>query len=168
MQRWYVVHTQPRSEERALWHLCNQGFRCFLPKLRKVSRHARREKLVLEPLFPRYLFTSFDSATTHWSPINGTRGVIGLIADGSAPRPVPAGIVESLQAEADGVGVTPLAVLGRLWKGCKVRITAGAFGGQVAEMEALPANGGDRVRLLLCLLGRATSIEVPAYAIEPA
>ena len=152
MQRWYVVHTQPRAEEKALWHLCNQGFRCFLPKLRKVSRHARRENVVLEPLFPRYLFTSFDCATTRWSPINGSRGVVGLLTNGSVPIPVPVGIVESLHAEADRDGVTPLGVLGRLWKGCKVRITAGAFGGHLAEIEALPMSGGNRVRLLLSLL----------------
>ena len=167
MQRWHVVHTQPRAEEKALWHLCNQGFRCFLPKLRKVRRHARRENIVVEPLFPRYLFTSFDSAITRWSPINGSRGVVGIITNGSAPIPVPVGIVEGLQTAADRDGVTPLGVLARLSKGCKVRITAGAFGGQIAEIEALPMSGGDRVRLLLSLLGRAISIELPAYAIEP-
>ena len=37
MTRWYVVHTQPQAEAKALWHLENQGFDCFLPRIAEAQ-----------------------------------------------------------------------------------------------------------------------------------
>ena len=166
MKRWYVVHTQSRAEERALWHLQNQGFDCFLPRLRRLRSHARTTRMVLEPLFPRYLFTFFDCATTHWRAINGSRGVMHLLTDGPSPVPVPEGVVEGLVDDADGTGVASSAALAALWKGRKVRVSDGAFVGHIAEVNTvLP--GTFRVSLLLSLLGRATTLQVPSYAVEP-
>ena len=30
---WYVVHTKPRQEDKALLNLERQGYRCYLPRL---------------------------------------------------------------------------------------------------------------------------------------
>src|SRR3990172_5588516 len=167
MDRWYVVYTQPRSEERALWHLSNQGFRCFLPKIALLRSHARRTTTILEPLFPRYLFARFNCAMTPWRSINGSRGVAQLLTRGPDPVPVPHGVVERLAADTDDNGVTSPFALGMLWKGRKVRINTGAFAGQLAEVDAPPLSGGARVKLLLSLLGRTSSVELPACAFEP-
>lgn len=166
MKRWYVVNTQPSAEERALWHLRNQGYECFLPRLRRLRSHARATRTVLEPLFPRYLFAFFDTATTRWRAVNGTRGVVALLTDGRSPLPVPSGLVEDLIGDADPQGVANSAVLARLWKGRKVRIGEGAFAGQIGEVDYFPP-GGVRVSVLLSLLGRVTALQMPAYAVEP-
>ena len=166
MRRWFVVHTQPRAEERALWHLQNQGFHCFLPRFRKMRRHARRAQLTLEPLFPRYLFASFDPSVTAWRSINGTRGVVGVLVNGSAPQSVPHGVVEVLQNEADPGGATPLTALGVLREGLKVRIASGAFAGQTGEIAGISQKSSDRVQVLLDLLGATARLPVPSYAIE--
>ena len=167
MKRWYVIHTQARREDQALWHLRNQGFECFLPRLRRRRTHARKARTVMEPLFPRYLFAFFDSATAKWRAINGSRGVVNLLTDGARPVPVPEGVVEKLLGNADAEGVTSFAALAGLWKGRKVRICDGSFAGQIAQVETVaPSNA--RVGLLLSLLGRATRLQVFAYAIEPA
>jgi transcriptional antiterminator RfaH len=168
MDRWYVVYTQPRSEERALWHLTTQGFRCFLPKFTRLRSHARRKSMILEPLFPRYLFARFDCDMTRWRSINGSRGVVQLLTQGPDPIPVPHGVIEKLVAETDDGGATSLSALGVFWKGRKVRINDGAFAGQVAEIEDLSTNGSLRVKLLLSLLGRTTSVELSACVLEPA
>ena len=166
MKRWYVVHTQPRHEDRALWHLQNQGFECFLPRLKRLRSHARRARTVLEPLFPRYLFAFFDIATTRWRSINGSRGVVNLVTDGLQPLPVPEGVVEKLLGQADAEGVTSAAVLAALWTGRKVRICDGIFMGHIAEVDTvLP--GSLRVHVLLSLLGRVATVQMPAYAVEP-
>jgi transcriptional antiterminator RfaH len=166
MKRWYVVHTQPRDEDRALWHLENQGFECFLPRMKRLRSHARTTRMVLEPLFPRYLFAFFDSATTRWRSIGGSRGVTNLVTNGVRPVPVPEGVVEKLLSEADEQGITSMAALALLWKGRKVRISDGVFTGHVAEVDAIPP-GSVRVNLLLTLLGRVTTLQVPSYAVEP-
>jgi transcriptional antiterminator RfaH len=166
MRRWFVVHTQPRAEERALWHLRNQGFHCFLPRLRKLRRHARRVQLTLEPLFPRYLFANFDPSATAWRSINGTRGVIGVLINGCTPQAVPHGVVEVLQREAYSDGATPLTTLGLLREGRKVRIASGAFAGQTGEVAGISSKGSDRVQILLDLLGVKARLPVPSYAID--
>ena len=166
MMRWYVVQTRTRAEERALWHLENQGFRCFLPRFRKLTRHARRSRSVLEPLFPRYLFAQIDLNVAAWRSINGTRGVVSLLANGPEPVPVPEGLVESLIADSDEAGITPLSTLGVFWRGRKVKITSGAFRDQFGEVEAVLAKGRDRVAVLLNLLGAPARLQLPSYAIQ--
>jgi transcriptional antiterminator RfaH len=85
MTRWYVVHTQTQAEERAIWHLANQGLSCFLPRIRIVRRHARKVTPVLAPLFPRYLFLRFELDVARWRAINGTRGVGRLLTMALTP-----------------------------------------------------------------------------------
>ncbi|GBE42177.1 transcription antitermination protein RfaH [bacterium BMS3Bbin10] len=168
MKRWYVVHTQPRAEDRAQWHLENQGFDCFVPRCRRTRRHARRTDTVLEPLFPRYLFAYFDADASRWLAINSSRGVVALLTDGTRPLPIPSDIVEKLIAESDAQGVTPLASLGMFWKGRKVRIKSGPFAGQMGEVAEVFAKGRDRVHVLLSMLGVQTRMQLPSYALETA
>ena len=40
-ERWFAVNTQPFAETRAQRNLENQGFRTFMPRRRKMVRHAR-------------------------------------------------------------------------------------------------------------------------------
>ena len=74
---WFAVRTQPRAEEKAVRHLVNQGFAAYLPRYRRRVRHARRNEIVLRPLFPGYLFVELDPARCRWRSINGTVGVHG-------------------------------------------------------------------------------------------
>ncbi len=168
MTRWYVVHTQPRAEEKACWHLANQGFECFLPRVAGIKRHARRVRPVLAPLFPRYLFARFDLDATRWRAINGTRGVVGLLTSGAHPLAVPPGAVESLLVKSDSRGTVPLAAIGVFTKGHNVRIKSGTFAGQTGLITEILPEGRDRVRILLTLLGAQTELQVPSYAVEAA
>ena len=169
MIHWYVVHTQPQVEARALWHLQRQGFECFLPRIRKLVRHARKVEAKLIPLFPRYLFVHFHLDAVRWRAINGTRGVVHLLANGHSPLPVPQGVVETLRRQCDEHDAVPLAALGIFTKGRKVRIKSGAFVGQVGEVVEISSQGYcDRVQLLLSFLGVQTSLQLPSYAIEAA
>ena len=65
-ERWYVVHTQPHAEGRALFHLERQGYRVFCPRYRKVIRHARKKTNALMPLFANYLFLRLDVSREQW------------------------------------------------------------------------------------------------------
>ena len=168
MTRWYVVHTQPQAEEKACWHLTNQGFDCFLPRVAGIKRHARRVQPVLTPLFPRYLFACFDLDATRWRAINGTRGVVGLLTNGARPLAVPPGAVEALLVKSDSHGAVPLAAIGVFTKGHNVRIKSGTFAGQTGRITEILPEGRDRVCILLTLLGAQTELQVPSYAIEAA
>jgi transcription elongation factor/antiterminator RfaH len=164
--RWYVVHTQSRAEGQALWHLRNQEFRCFLPEICTLRRHARRTELTHAPLFPRYLFVEFDLEESRWRAINGTRGVIGVLTQGTHPTPVRRGVVEDLIDRRDDSGTIPLTALSLFTEGTQVRITSGPFTGQLAKVQCLSAR--DRVVVLLNFMGVQTRLRIPPYAVEAA
>ena len=166
MMGWYVVYTQPRAEARALCHLQNQGFDCFLPWLRALRRHARKIEPAMTPLFPRYLFVNFDATEVRWRCINGTRGVVGLLTDGTNPIRVQHDAVEKLRQQSDDMGAVSLSALGLFTQGLKVRITSGAFAGLVGELGKISIH--DRVVVLLNFMGVQTGVQMSAYGIEAA
>ena len=63
---WYVVHTKPRQETRALENLQNQGFECFLPTMEVEKLRNQRVMRVVEPMFSRYMFIQLDDTTQNW------------------------------------------------------------------------------------------------------
>ena len=124
-ERWYVVHTLPNREMRARTHLENQKFRTFVPQRLKTVRHARKFSTVVAPFFPRYLFVALDLMRDRWRSVNGSIGVSGLIMQGELPKPVPSGVVETLQAMMDSRGHLNFEKSFRV--GDRVRLTAGPF-----------------------------------------
>lgn len=90
MSRWFTIQIQANLLETARSNLARQGYAPFFPKLKK-------KRGALEPLFRGYGFVSFDPATQPFRPINGTRGVIGLLPRFTlAPQPMREGFVETL------------------------------------------------------------------------
>ena len=163
-ERWYVVHTQPHAENRAITNLERQGYRIVCPRSRKTIRHARKATITLAPLFPNYLFVQLDISRDHWRSVNGTLGVVRLITQGDAPEPVPMDIVESLQARMGNDGAMNWAPSLKI--GQSVRISDGPFADFVGTLEHLDAAG--RVRVLLDMLGRSVSVALRCEALMPA
>jgi transcriptional antiterminator RfaH len=162
-ERWYAVHTLPFAEARAEGQLDRQGFRTFQPKRHKTVRHARRQRTVEAPFFPRYLFVVLDLAHHQWRSVNGTFGVSRLVMWGDRPHPVPRGVVEALIAAADARGILQLAR--KLEVGGPVRLMAGPFAEQLAILDDLDDTG--RVRVLLHILGRKVAISTRANNVLP-
>ncbi len=162
--RWYVVHTQPHGEARAAGHLERQGFRTFYPCTRKVVRHARKQSASLAPLFPNYLFVELDLERDQWRSVNGTRGVVRLIANGDEPAAVPQGVVEALQKRMDSNGAVDWTLSFKV--GDRVRIAEGPFASLLGTLDHLDASG--RVRVLLELLGRSVCVALRGEALLPA
>ena len=162
MQQWYVAHTKPNGEARALANLVRQGFEVYLPRFRKWRRHARRSERVAAPLFPRYLFVAFDAATARWNTIHFTLGVQHLVCTGDVPAPVPSGIVEDIKAREDG-GFVNLGRLREFHPGDRVRIASNSLSNQVGLFERM--DDGERVVVLLDILGRHVRVAAPLDAV---
>ena len=105
-ERWFLVHTQPKSERKAQMHLGAQGFRTHFPQIQKTIRHARQLRTVRAPLFPRYMFLILDPGRDRWLSVRSTVGVSSLITCQDRPVPVPEGIVEALIARSDEANLT--------------------------------------------------------------
>lgn len=164
MLRWYCVHTRPRAEAQALEHLQRQGFECLLPRLqRKVSRSGRRH-VVVEALFPRYLFLRADAEATSLAPVSSTRGAIGLVRTAGLPATVADELIARLRADADPNGLIVLPER-RLLPGERVTITEGPLTG--LQGIYTQAQSEHRALVLLEILGGAQSVALPHYVLEP-
>lgn len=155
---WYVVHTKPRQEGRALENLQNQGFTCFLPTMQVQKVRNQRVQVVTEPMFSRYLFIQLDDRTQNWGPIRSTLGVSKLVSFGSQPAKVPPEFVAFLQE-------APLEILERLFApGDTVQVTAGPLKG--LEGKYLAHDGETRAYVLIELLGQPQKLRMDMEALR--
>ncbi|HKZ96473.1 MAG TPA: transcriptional activator RfaH [Hyphomicrobiaceae bacterium] len=163
MMRWFAVNSLPHQESRAETNLARQGFQAFLPRLRKARSHARRADVVLEAMFPGYLFVSFAEESTPWRSINGTYGVRSIIMGGGRPAPLPRGFCEELlaQADADGVVAVPSP---EFHVGDRVSFVSGPLTGRIGTIIRLGRR--ERVELLLCILSGEIRIDADRHQLS--
>lgn len=162
---WFVAETLPRKERIAEVNLARQSFANLCPRMRAVRRHARRVENVLTPVFPGYIFVRFDPKRDPWRAINGTLGVRRLLAaDSAKPIPMPDYAMQQIIERCENGLMTRL--VDEFEPGAKVRILAGPFADQLAEVESL--NGIGRVRVLLQILGLATPVTLSQASLAPA
>ncbi len=164
MRAWYVVNTLPHQETRADQNLRRQNFTTLLPVTRRTRRHARRLDTVLTPLFPGYLFVELDLDNQSWSSINSTFGVKRLLCGGERPTELQRDFVTALQETIgeDGIASVPAP---ELEPGQQVRIASGPFADCIAAV--LHLSPGERVKLLLNVLGGSVSATMPQRSVVP-
>jgi len=163
---WYVVYTQPNGESRARANLLRQGYEVYLPRYRRRRTHARKTDVVERPLFPRYLFVALDTMFTRWRPILSTFGVCDLVRNGDVPTPLPEGVIEEIRAGESGRAFDATDQLSGARIGDPVRILKGPFADLVGRLQS--AADGERVVLLLELLGREVRMRLPRDTVVPA
>jgi transcriptional antiterminator RfaH len=164
MADWYVVRTHAHAETKALENLVRQDYEAYLPSCRRWRKHARRREIVRRPLFPSYLFVSFDIEHSYWRPIFSTIGVASLICNGDIPSRVPEGVVDSIR-DAENAGFFDYThAVTRLKPGDPVRVAHGPFAGLIGQLQSMASR--DRVRVLLDILGRQTTTVLVLSEVE--
>jgi transcriptional antiterminator RfaH len=155
---WYVVHTKPKQEGRALENLQNQGFTCFLPTMQVQKLRNQRVQVVTEPMFSRYLFIQLDDQSQNWGPIRSTLGVSKLVSFGPQPAKVPPEFVAFLKE-------APPETLERMFApGDNVQVAAGPLQG--LEGKYLAHDGETRAFVLIELLGQPQKIVMAVEALR--
>lgn len=165
MKRWYAVHTKARQEGVAVDNLRRQALRTYFPRINSVRRRSGRRRMVVEPLFPGYVFVHVDTLTQSIAPIRSTLGVIGLVRFGNEPQPVPDDVIATLcEAQYDEqVPIDPVDILNY---GDRVQFVEGPMAGMTAIFAA--KTGAERVLLLMDLVGRNNRINCSLHHIAPA
>jgi transcriptional antiterminator RfaH len=153
---WYVIHTKPRNETRALENLQNQGFECFLPTMEVEKRVRQRVQTLVVPMFSRYLFIRLNDVNQNWAPIRSTLGVSKLVSFGNQPAKAPQSLIDFLRQ-------APAAEIARLFGvGDTVQITDGPLKGlQGTYQEHLQDHDGDQCAMVLVdLLGQPQKLRM--------
>lgn len=160
---WYLIHTKPRQERRALLNLEQQGYQCYLPTLRAERLRQGMLEVADEALFPRYLFIQLgqgDSAKS-WAPIRSTVGVSRLVSFGKEPAKVSESLIKLLQTQENSVRIEPK----RLYKaGERVRLTEGAFAGLEGIYQM--ADGEHRAMVLIELLSKSVTLRATTNSLR--
>jgi transcriptional antiterminator RfaH len=166
LQRWFLIFTKPAGEQTAKTHLERQGYRVYYPRLQcPILRRGRWSERIVA-LFPRYLFVQLDTRRQSLAPVRSTVGVSCVVCFGQETAPVSDALVEDLIGRADPAsGFHRLATGRRLEPGARVNVIAGAFEGLNGVFER--AAGGERVVVLLNLLGRTTPVRVHSGFVVP-
>ena len=152
---WYLIHTKPRQEAVALENLERQGYRCYLPLMRREKVARGKLKLVDELLFPRYLFIWLESSlqSLSWTPIRSTRGVTRLVTFGKEPARVPTALIEGIRQQQESLSQAPERAFA---PGDRVAITEGPFAGIEAIYQE--SDGERRVMVLIELMNRQVKV----------
>ena len=154
---WYLVYTKPRQEQTALVNLERQGYSCYLPRLHMEKIRSQRATVVVEAMFPRYLFVRLgsDGGSKSWAPVRSTLGVERLICFGARPARVDDALVGLLRQREQAQPTQTLFQPGE-----RVCIASGPFAGIEAVFHT--GNAQQRVLILLEVLGKTVPMHIEA------
>jgi len=159
---WFILQFKANSHHQATRNLNRQGFETFLPLNDTTSRKASRFINTTQPLFPGYMFISFDKAKSGWHKINSTYGVSRLITFNSTLKALPTTVIDNLKARYNLSG--KLLPVEKLKKGDQVKILKGPFANFIAKVETYESD--QRISILMDLMGRKTKIITPSDALK--
>ena len=149
MNQWYVVKTKPQQEKRASLNLRNQNFNVISPLIKKKNN--------CEPLFPSYIFVSFDINKDIWQKINNSYGVSRILSLNGIPKNLDNNFVNHLKQIIDSNGLVKKSLF-NFKTNMKVQINDGPFKGFFANV--IKKVSDERVKLMIDFFQRKTTIIV--------
>ena len=158
---WFALQVRTRWERTTATLLRCKNYQTFLPSYKMRRRREGHFKEVDAPLFPGYVFCSFDAQKR--LPILVTPGVLSVVSRGKIPVPVDQSELEAIRAIAHSpVVVQPWPYLEI---GERVRIEDSALQG--LEGILISFKGRDRVVLYVSLLRRSVAVEIDRSRVSP-
>lgn len=151
----------------ALEQLDNQGYLTYAP-MSPVRRKLGRVRVAgtgreMEYMFPRYIFVRPGHAGQSISPVRSTRGICTLVSFGEGPVAVRPEIMEQVRTaerlakELNPLGIEPVPL------GTRVRLADE----RLQALEGLvTAVAGERITILLSILGREKSLTVAHHQVQ--
>jgi len=159
--RWYAIYTKHQHEKSSADVLTRKGFEILLPLYRSIRRRKDRNKSVLSPLFPCYVFVRTDLVRK--VDILRTPGVFWLVESGGSPCQIPdADINEINRIVQSPAQIAPHPYLK---SGDWVRVRQGSLEG----LQGILTRFKNQYRVVMTVepLRKSVAVEVDISAIEP-
>jgi len=168
---WYIVHTYSGYEERVERSLRQRVkymdaedkiFQVVIPKEDEIEIRGGQRKTVTKKMFPGYVLVQMKMDDDSWNVVRNTPGITGFVGTGNRPTSIPEVEVSAiLKQMTDG---TPQVRVG-FRKGESIRVVDGPFTDFVGIVDEINTAKG-KVRVLLTLFGRETSVELDFLQVE--
>jgi len=161
-KEWFILQFKPNAHYQANKNLNQQGFETFLPLNNTTSRNASRFINANRPLFPGYMFITFDRTESKWHKINNTYGVSRLVTFNSTLKSIPDIFVNNLMKRYNLSG--NLLPIKKLKKGDQVKLLKGPFANFAATVEKYEDD--QRIWVLMDLMGRKSKIQAATDSLQ--
>ena len=157
--QWWIAHTKSRFEKAFAWDMIREEIGYFLPMFDCVHTSGGRERHVLKPLFPGYVFLCGDANSRYTAMTTGRLCQTISVPDQTRLIKELAGIEVALKAKIQ-LDPYPFAAVGQ-----RCRIKSGPF----KDMEGIviQRNCIARVVLEISVLAQGAALEIDTDLLEP-
>ncbi len=171
--KWYVIHTQTGSEEKAKAGLegrmatttLKQYIGEIIVPTEQVSEIRSGKKRITErKFFPGYIIINMVMTKESWYLVKSTPGITGFIGPGRRPTPISLDEVDSILTRTRDTETKPTPKL-TFSEGESIRIAEGPFAnfnGSVVEVS--PDRG--KLKVSVSIFGRSTLVELENWQVE--
>ncbi len=157
---WFILQFKRNSHNIANRNLIAQGIKTFLPLHLVTKRIGGKFRNEFKPLFPGYMFVSFDPSINVLSKISNTIGVNRLVKIGNKVIPLPVELINELRERMNKYNGERKQVS----VGDKIRIVKGPFSDFIVNVEKIDPE--KRIWTLFEFLGRESRLEVTSSDFE--
>ena len=158
MYKWYLLQHKPNYQKISLTNLERQGFETFCPLIEKTTRINSKFKNSFLPLFPGYIFISFNMNESKWISIKYTLGVLRIVSFNNKPSEVPKDLILALQKKYNNPN--KMSSLKNIKKGDYIKILKGPLSGFIGKIESYDEK--NRLKILLEFMGNHKNISISA------
>ncbi|MCK5433698.1 MAG: transcription termination/antitermination factor NusG [Dehalococcoidales bacterium] len=170
-KEWFVVHTYSGHEERVkknleqrmkVMDLGDEILEVVIPTEEEIEVRGGERRNVTKKILPGYVLIRMKMTDQTWTIVRNTPGVTGFIS--GEGKPVPLHEEEVSQVLKQMTAEVPRVKVG-FRKGQSIRVIDGPFIDFVGVVDDISMTKG-KVKVLLSLFGRETSVELDLLQVE--
>ena len=170
-KNWYIVHTYSGYEERVKRSLEqrvkfmdaeNKIFQIVIPTEDEIEIRSGQRRTVTKKIFPGYVLVEMKMDDESWHVVRNTPGITGFVGGGNKPTPLAVEEVKAILKQMED-GAPQVKVGFR--RGESVRVVDGPFTDFIGTVDEINVGRG-KVKVLLSLFGRETSVELDFLQVE--
>ena len=173
MKKWYVVHTQTGSEDKAKLALeskiassqMQEFFSQVVIPTEQISEvRSGKKKISQRKFFPGYLLIEMDLNESTWLLVKTTPGVTGFIGTGKKPSALTAEEVGNILERTQEAKVKPSPKVS-FDIGEPVRVIDGPFENFNGVIEEVHPDK-QKIKVSVSIFGRSTPVELEYWQVE--
>lgn len=171
--KWYVVHTQTGSEEKAkaglegrmaTTELKKYIGEIIVPTEQVAEIRGGKKRITARKFFPGYLIVKMDMNKESWYLVKTTPGITGFIGPGRRPTPISDEEVKAILRRTEDTETKPTPKI-TFEIGESMRIAQGPFANfNGSIMEVYPERG--KLKASVSIFGRSTLVELEYWQVE--
>jgi len=171
--KWYVIHTQTGSEEKAkaglqrrmeTTELKNYVGEVIVPTEQVSEVRGGKKRITERKFFPGYIIIKMEMTKESWYLVKSTPGITGFIGPGRKPAPITEEEVNSILQRTEDTETKPTPKI-TFEIGESMRIAQGPFANfNGTVMELYPERG--KLKVSVSIFGRSTLVELEYWQVE--